>query len=210
MIRLPTDMSGSDVAQWLNSGVFYARPRGRTPDYAFFLGMDGRRVQAQMFDGDTVLLTPGSCYAVWPELGSFNQRSHKYAFHMSRLARRQYRRTINPRCVRTVVPFSYRLTRSTGFSVDWLGGFNNVIKEVIRREYPSNWDELDRWIEDEGWHSVALNPRLIVAGSPSVDKRMLYLDGRLAATVIGGSLLPTVPGRAFATVVKMAGGRFHV
>jgi hypothetical protein len=56
--------------------------------------------------------------------------------------------------------------------------------------------------------SVALNPRLIVAGDKS-GKRMFYYNGQLAATASDGILHPMGEAVPMRRIAKMLEGRYH-
>jgi hypothetical protein len=75
--------------------------------------------------------------------------------------------------------------------------------------WPTSFDEAVLWLES-GKPTVAINRRLIVAGDGRTDKRLLYLDGKLAANTVGGTLIPTCTPIDLAAITKMVGGRFNV
>lgn len=209
MIRLPRDMSRDDVSQWLNGGVYLVRTRGGDPIPCLWMGMEGTNVVgSNILTGDIVRAPHTQCFAHWPELGSFNVPGRGYAVHMSRIVERQYRRTFNKRCVHSVVPWGYPVSKALGLGVHLLGGWDTVMALPWTSTYPADIDGAERMISD-GHRTVAVNRRLIIAGTPELDKRLLYLDGQLAATVQGGMLHPTCDDSDLATLVKLTGGRYY-
>ena len=84
MIRLPRDMTSDDVTQWLSGGIFLVRTK--TDKELVPVEWSGFRdgyVQGVGFDGRMHTAAHYNCYAVWPELGSFNH-PRGYAVHISR------------------------------------------------------------------------------------------------------------------------------
>lgn len=209
MIRLPRDMSRDDVSQWLNGGVYLVRTKGGDPVPCTWLGMEGTHVVgSNVITGDTVRAPHTQCFAHWPELGSFNVPVRRYAVHVSRIVERQYKRTFNKRCVSIVVPWGWPVSRRLGVGAHILGSWDMVYALPWTSTYPSDIDAAERMIA-EGHLTVAVNRRLILAGTPELDKRLLYLDGQLAATVQGGALHPTCSDDDLAALVKLTGGRYY-
>ena len=211
MIRLPRDMSADDVNQWLNGGVFLVRTKPSAAlRPAYWIGIHGgsRVMYADMETGEESVVPHTSCYAVWPDLGSFNHPAG-YAVHMRRRAERQYRRTLNHRCVDTSVPWGFRVAMQKNTLVRYLAGWGEVSKLPWFGKWPSSFDEVEDWLA-EGYVTVAVNRRLVVAGSPELEKRMLYLDGQLVGTVIGGELFPTCGPATLAALNKQLNGRYTI
>lgn len=210
MIRLPRDMSSDDVNQWLNGGIFLVRTKpGTPPRPAYWAGMSGGRVMySDMETGREGLVPYTSCFAVWPDLGSFNM-PEGYAVHMRRRAERQYRRTFNSRCVDITVPWGFRVAMHRNTVVRYLGPWGPVSKLPWFGTFPSSFDEVEDWLA-RGYITVAVNRRLIVAGTPELEKRLLYLDGELAGTVVGGKLHPTCGPSTLAALNKQLNGRYTI
>lgn len=211
MIRLPRDMSGDDVGQWLNGGVFLVR----TKDMKDYVPVEwhgqsggGRVAGIGVLDRQLYEVPHTSCYAFWPELGSLNT-THGYAVYMSRRAERQYRRTYNHRCIDVIAPWAFVVSRQLGYRTHHLTSWGNVMFAPWQTQYPRDIDEAERWIAD-GKPTVAVNRRLIIGGTPAIEKRMLYLDGALAATVVGGELFPTCGRSELAALNKYIEGRYNV
>lgn len=209
MIRLPRDMSRDDVSQWLNGGIYLVRTRNSDPVPCTWLGMEGTHVVgSSLLSGDTIRAPHTQCFAHWPELGAFNVPVRKYAVHMGRTVDRQYKRTFNKRCVATTVPWGYTVSKALGVPIHILSDWSTVCALPWTSTYPDDIDGAERLIAD-GHYTVAVNRRLVLAGTPELDKRLLYLDGVLAATVQGGMLHPTCGDDQLATLVKLTGGRYY-
>lgn len=212
MIKLPRDMSQDDVSQWLSGGIYLVRKRsGKTTEWipCKWVGMDGNSVVSDPLDGTGLLRTAHtSCAAVWPEMGSFNTGSG-YAVHMARIVERQYRRTYHGRLTEVTVPWAYRVANALGLDQHQLGNWLAVGHLPFRSTYPANFDEAMDWLF-QGRPTVAVNKRLIVAGDSRTDKRLLYLDGRLAANLIGGDLVACCAPHELRELEHIVGGRFNV
>lgn len=210
MIRLPRDMSYDDVQQWLAGGHYLVRTK-RSGNHEWvvcrWVGMDAGRVVSAPIDGSAALRTAHtSCAAVWPEMGSFNTE-YGYAVHMTRIVERQYRRTYHHRMIETVVPWMWRVSVSLGADQSTLGTWAVVSSLPFKHTYPESLDDALRRIEN-GAVTVAVNRRLIVAGDRRSEKRLFYVDGVLAANVIGGRLHMVCRPEVERTLTKMLGGRY--
>jgi hypothetical protein len=207
MIRLPRDMTSDDVTQWLSGGIFLVRTK--TDKELVPVEWSGFRdgyVQGVGFDGRMHTAAHYNCYAVWPELGSFNH-PRGYAVHISRRVARQYRRTYNSRCVDVHVPWGFRIAQAHGVSVRELS--NGSLALPYTGTFPASFDEAEQRIYD-GALSVAVTRRLVVAGNRSVDKRMLYVDGVLAGSVVGGELFPVTEQDNVTLLHKLTNGRYKI
>jgi hypothetical protein len=213
MIRLPRDMSQDDVSQWLQQGVYLVRRKRAGVPVEWipcaWQGMDGGRVVSVSLLNDDILRTAHtSCAAVWPELGSFNH-PRGYAVHLGRVVERQYRRTFHSRALEVVVPWAYRAGMALDMDQSTMQNWHCVKALPFISVWPESFDDAMLWLES-GKPTVAINRRLIVAGDGRTDKRLLYLDGRLVANMVGGMLMPTCTPADLAVVKKMVGGRFNV
>jgi hypothetical protein len=212
VIPLPDGISADDVNQWIGSGVCLVRTRANSdPVPAVMLEAhpgDPVRVRLHLPLTDrTTTVNHTSCFAHWPELGSFNDPGG-YAVHMERVAVRQYRRTLNDRCVRLTIPWRWQVTRKAQGYVDTSVTQDRLLLPWTSL-YPANFDEAEAKIA-EGRCTVALNNRLIIAGLADVGKRLLFLDGVLAASVQGGVLHPACSGPRYDELLALCGGRYHV
>jgi hypothetical protein len=205
MIRLPKGMSTEDISQWLAHGTFMMEVGAERVPVAW-LGSSGGVVDASRVDGQGDVQAPYyNCFAHWPDLGCFNS-DQGFAFFAERITVKQYRRTMNARCVRFSIPSGWRIAEARDVSVRKLRSWPDLMPCIYKAEYPASFEELDAWL-DAGRDSVALNRRLIISGD-TVGKRLLYLDGRLTATVYGG-MLHHIGGYAeIEALNKLTGGRY--
>lgn len=213
MIKLPRDMSQDDVNQWLAGGIYLVRkkPPGLPAQWipCKWGGMEDNRVISEPLDGSGLLRTAHtSCAAVWPEMGSFNT-GLGYAVHIARIVERQYRRTFHSRMCEVTVPWAYRAANRLGIDQHGMGNWGVLGRLPFFSVYPSGFDEAMEWLF-KGNPTVAVNRRLIVAGDRKTDKRMLYLDGTLVATLVGGELQPCCTPHEVCELETIVGGRFRV
>lgn len=210
MIRLPRDMSRDDVSQWLNGGIYLVRTKTiPEPTPVEWVGMhSGYVVGVRLDNGREVSCAHTSCYAVWPMLGSFNT-GRGFAVHIARVVERQYRRTFNRRCVNVTVPWGYRIQNERPAEYAEARSWPNVLRLPWYGEFPASFDEAEQRLMD-GALSVAVNRRLVIAGSPDLGKRLLYLRGKLVASVVGGTLHPCCMPEELDTLNKLTGGRYGV
>jgi hypothetical protein len=212
MIKLPRDMSQDDVQQWLSGGIYLVRkklPGGGTSWIpCSWIGMDGPRVVSEPLNGEPAIhCAHTSCAAVWPEMGSFNT-GRGYAVHLGRIVERQYRRTYHGRQLEVVVPWAYRAANALRIEQNSMGAWHIVGKLPFVGTYPASLDAAMELLY-AGHPTVAVNRRLIVAGDRRTDKRLLYLDGVLAANVVGGDLIPCCPPAELQELHTQVGGRFN-
>ena len=210
MIRLPRDMSRDDVSQWLNGGIYLVRTRSITdPVPVVWLGMSaGQVVGTRLDNGEEVACGHTSCYAVWPMLGSFNT-GHGFAIHLRRVVERQYRRTFHRRCVAISVPWGYRIMHDRPNQYVEAQQWSAACRLPWYGEFPESFDEAEQRLMD-GALSVAVNRRLVIAGSPDLGKRLLYMRGKLVASVVGGVMHPCCTPEELPLLEKLTGGRYDV
>ena len=206
MIRLPKDMSHNDVSQWLSGGLFFVRTK-TDPVLAEWVGIHNGTVECALLDGTIIRRAHTSCYAVWPDLGAFNVPTQRCAVFLERIVDRQYRRTFHHRAVSIHVPMAYYISREQPDTAIRLRRWATVKYLPFNPVYPSSWDEAEAWLND-GWRTVAVNRRVIVGGMAGLDKRMIYLDGTLAANVRGGQVFFTCTPEQQRELVTFFGGRF--
>jgi hypothetical protein len=214
MIRLPAEMSVDDVSQWLSGGYFLVRKRNAAGVVEWlpsrWIAQErGVVVSETLAAPHTILRTrPTSCAAVWPEMGSFNAPGG-YAVYMSRIVERQYRRTYHSRMVDIQVPWAYRVANRLGLHQGVLAAWTACGALPFCGTFPASYDEAEERIYN-GAPTVAVNRRLIVAGDGQSTKRLLYMDGVLAATVLGGRLSYCGHPCVYDDLIRMTGGRFDV
>lgn len=209
MIQVPADATVDDVAQWLAEGVFLVRTSPDTLVPAQWVGLaNSGAVRYLTYEGQEIGEAPHvNCFAVWPEMGSFNTGGG-FALHMQREARRQYRRTFHSRCVRVSVPWDYYVRQNLGpIAVSHNLGWNRMCWLPWKGTFPASWAEAETLLA-QGHVTVALNRRLVVGGLQTSEKRVVYVDGQLAATLIGGQMYPTCGDDTLAYLLQETGGRY--
>ena len=216
MIKLPEGITRDDVGQWLYGGVcVYEDPSGNfipaimdnTVDDA---GVDRARIRllTDGFEGRRYV-TIDSLWAHWPLCGSVNVEAHKCAIHVERLPARQYKRTFNNRQVKVHLPRGWDLRKRLGSHV--VTQMMQVSTETVRALFlPSYPESVEAAFErlGNGYLSVALNPRVIVAGD-DLGKRMVYYRGQLAATMQGEYLSPVADLTTCRIINRSLNGRFR-
>lgn len=80
-----------------------------------------------------------------------------------------------------------------------------VVQALFDATYPQDVDDAMNWLGD-GWLTVALNPRTIIA-SDQVGKRMVYYMGKLAATQSNGMLHPVADLQTCRIINRALNGR---
>jgi len=205
MIRLPRDITDRDVYQWLANTVFlFDNGRRRVPAilYSPPEGLDGPQFGRDMESGDRTLavmcgpsyrtaeyakLTELHCY--WPLGGSINVPEVKAAVHVWRKAAKQYRRSVFSGLLSFEIPKEAELRQRIG---EWrVNGLTRLTPVTVAAMFdPVYWtvtEALDKL--DNGWHSVAVNPRVIVAGGKH-GKRMVYYQGDFVGTADFNTFYP--------------------
>jgi len=224
MIRLPPDIEKRDIIQWLHGTVFmYVTENRRTP--AILQTDRNTDAPIETLDPETlnrklaircgdkfyksveqVPLTDLYCY--WPLGGSVNVRDVQAAVHVERRAAKQYRRSLTGQLLEFEVPKYPELQSRIG---QWRAyGLKSLSYVMVNALVdPVYWPVRDALARlDAGWHSVAINPRVIVAGGKD-GKRLVYYQGEFVATADFDTFFPqcdkltsTLLERAFAGVLK--------
>lgn len=219
MLVLPEGISRDDIGQWLYSGICMAK-----------LSMDGEyrpavldRVTEEdrtelgytarvrlLDDGfDITHIIPTEFLAGhWPMCGSVNVEEHRVAVHVERLPARQFKRTFNARQVAIHVPRPWEVRKVRGNSAaDALRVSSPcIIQATFYPVYPTHFEEALVKLS-EGWLSVAINPRIIIAGD-DIGKRMIYYRGKLAATILGEQISPVADVTTCRLIDKVLEGRY--
>lgn len=218
MQRLPDNIAGADVLQWLAGGVFFVDheilgapevPPAREPATLVRVGTESsNRAISYRLLRDSAHLTPvrrsnrengihscpfTSVYVHWPRLGSFNIPGLPYAVYVSRIAERQYCRTMRSDVLHVSVPRRWDVERS-GLSIPLrpsrLSASNSMLLyAVCRPEYISPEEGLHR-IRAGEIVSFAADPSLIFAGDPS-GKTIVYYNGTMVGSMHNGEYFST-------------------
>jgi len=216
MIRLEEGMRTSDVSQWLNRGWFLASdgPNLSPAQMAYFPDEDSD--DEMMWPVETITgfrreydfeALPDNVFPHWPECGSINIKERMVAVHLERLQMKQWRRTYNSRQIRLRVPRLWefqskdkRIGQLTPDNVD-------VVRSAFDPEYPDygKWAGVKAMF-NEGWHSVALSPQVIITNT---EPRLVYYGGLLAAKALGAVFDP-IDVRATAMLNKLYPGGLNL
>lgn len=220
MIALPSGISRDDLSQWLGGGFCLAKRSDEGPwELALFdrpyrpdEGDDSAEATAayvrfasggyDLREVVDVSLLAG----YWPLCGSINLPPYKCAVHVARTPARQYRRTFTQRQVRVTVPRGWEARKMLGQRYRALQTCGvEVVQALFDATYPQDVDDAMNWLGD-GWLTVALNPRTIIA-SDQVGKRMVYYMGKLAATQSNGMLHPVADLQTCRIINRALNGR---
>jgi len=198
VIELPDGINPDDIGQWLYGGVCLYRGSDGTYTPAIMdrvLTRDNGSLYARIrivednFEAP-LNVDPYTLYAHWPLCGSVNVAAYQCALHVERLPARQYKRTFNGRQVKFHLPRAWDVRKrvgQSGYSI--LQNVNrDTVLALFRATYPESTEAAFEMLGN-GWLSVAVNPRVIIAGD-DLGKRMVYYRGQLAATMTGEFLSP--------------------
>lgn len=214
MIELPEGISADDLAQWLGGGYCIVDTgEGYEPAiYDRLVDDDGSERYARVRKASSRFEERVTCPVSriagwWPICGSINIPTHKVAISVERVPARQYRRTLNGRQVKVVVPRGWEMRKVRGAlayaQVKNLSA--HTVPHLWAPWYPPNVDEALALLA-EGWLSIALNRRIIVA-QDQVGKRMIYYRGQVAATQSGGLLEPIADTTTCRLINRALNGR---
>ena len=183
---IPESLSTRDVHQWLNSGwVIVTDPvSGDTYPARYEIALDDGLIQVVDSSGRTRNFSRSAVAAHWPRCGALNMGG--YAVVLQRRAMQQYRRTYNSRVLSLSVPHKWAIMKREGTEVPSSPDDPALVEAAFNPRYFSYAEAIGKL--DQGWVSVALNPHIIVAGSPS--EQLVFYRGELAAKITGGEIAP--------------------
>jgi hypothetical protein len=210
MIPLPLDATTADIEQWCNRGVVMVN-NGKIPPFpAWFSTVTGRRVVlVHDFDGN-IHEAPHTTVSVhWPRCGSVNLPSLHYAVHAARRTQRQYRRTWHVAGLNVLTPRAWDVAKWKGLTPVQSGTPQKELAKACFAPQYFDYVVADAMLLREEKVSVAISPRVIVAGDKS-GKRMFYYNGVLAATAADGMLFPAGPAVPVRKIAKLLEGRYYV
>ena len=216
MIPIPSNISADDVGQWLYGGICLVLQEDRwTPAIADRITTSDDESEL-MVRCRTVLDRFGATHRVrldrirahWPLCGSINLPDLAMSVHVERSPAKQYKRTFNPRQVVFTVPRAWDVRKKRGaelFTRATTIGPETCIA-LFKPWYPESYEHALAKLSD-GWISVAINPRVSVAGD-EVGKRMIYYRGKLAATINGDIIAPVADPLTCELIDRATGGRY--
>lgn len=212
MIALPQGITAEDLQQWLQGGICMARMNA-VQDWrpATVDSVNGATsVNVRFLDEEWANrheVSTANVRAHWPLCGSVNT-SHGIAVHIERIPQKQYKRTLNTRQLRYEVPKGWEIGKAFGHVVlrDLKSPSIPVLRGLFSPDYPADYDEALGRLAG-GAVSVALNPRMIVAGD-DIGKRTIYYRGDLAATIVGNEAQAVTDELTVALINKVTGGRY--
>lgn len=213
MIPLPEGITTDDISQWLSGGICMVQLPGEKEfqPAAMERVIDHTLLQVRLMSDEWAARRDVPVTAVrahWPMCGSVNVQEHKCATHVERLPEKQYRRTFSTRLMHYTVPRAWDIQKRFGLATERAlrSGSNAVLRGIYKPMYPANYDEALTMLAS-GWLSVAINPRIIVAGDDA-GKRMIYYRGELAATITGDEALAVSDDLTTLLVDKATDGRY--
>lgn len=186
MIKLPPDITGRDVSQWLGNGWF-VRVRGRKMEpMSLVTPLDNRHIVGLDLEGNEHTIPHSEVRAYWPVCGAVNVGP--IALTIVRRQARQYRRTYNSRQVRMQIPRKWDVLKLFGPQIKSYGpNHPEVVKAVFRPWYP-RYDKAVQDIQMGRAFSRAISPQVILAGTAQT--MMVYYRGELTACIEGNRLVP--------------------
>lgn len=216
MLPLPDDICSSDVGQWLYGGVaVWKQEDGECVPVVLRVahGHSQTAVCSSLrTDEDalgTVEIPFSQLYGHWPICGSINIPEVKLAIHVERVQQRQYRRTFNDRQVRYLVPRAWearlRLPRQDLNLVRTSSPA--VARALMAPDYPSV--DAAFHMLSTGWLTVAINPRVIIA-CDAVGKRLVYYRGKVAASIVEGTLRPIADVTTCKLIARALGEEYSI
>jgi hypothetical protein len=189
MTPLPTDIVAKDVTQWLSEGWFYAELSPNVFHIVRLLTANADENKAYVEplyedhdkDLEEIVCEFKQLYAYWPECGALNIMPNpdkgvegKFAVHLSRLQKKQWKRTYNAYCLklRTIS------TKPADFSIT--ADYAQVVYSAFNPQHFTYTEALSMF--EDGWRSVAINPILIVSRINDKEQ-MLYSDGEIIGVI---------------------------
>lgn len=216
MISLPDGISRDDIGQWLYGGVcIHIAPNGvSTPAVMDRVTEDrsgATKVRIRLMgDGfiEPVSVYPSELRGHWPMCGSINVEQYHCAVHVERIPARQYKRTFNSRQVKFMLPRMWDVRKRFGSAVSasMTQASPGVVGSLFNPTYPESYEAALEML-GSGWLSVALNPRIIVAGD-DLGKRMVYYRGELAVTINGEWASPVADTTTCRIINRALKGRY--
>lgn len=210
MIPLPHDATQADIEQWCSRGVVLVSDEkgGYTP--AWYSTVSSRRVvEALDLHGNGMLVPFTRIFVHWPRCGSVNLPGLHYAVHAERRTQRQYRRTFFNAGLHIVTPRAWDVAKFAGSVPTSTMVPPKKVAEACFTPVYYGYSEAEALITSEQKVTVALTPRVIMAGDKS-GKRMFYYNGVLAATAVDGMLHPAGQAVPVRKIAKLLEGRFYV
>lgn len=208
MIPLPEGISTDDIVQWLQGGICMVRSdtsfRPFITDRVNEEGLHGRFMDDDFRTTHTVPVQDARAY--WPLMGSVNLEKFRCAVHVERRPERQYKRTFTHRLVEVTVPRAWDLSKVLGRDIALVRSPSLFVMRALY--YPTYFDvDTALAMLGDGWMSVAINPRIIIAGDRA-GKRMIYYRGDPAVS-ISGDVAQTLTDELTTLLIKQAiGGRY--
>lgn len=185
-VAIPQDVMMHDVWQWVGRGWFWHKAGGQqVPAELEQVSEEVYRVICT--NGDEHPFRRKECFVHWPQCGAVNMQG--YAIVLNRTQQRQYRRTYNSRCLTLDIPRKWDAMKRYESVKKITADSPEVVVAAFEPTYYTYSTALG--LLEQGWVSVALNPFLIVAGTP--EEQLIYYRSKLTARIEGGKLVPLDP-----------------
>lgn len=205
MIKLPENMLGSDVEQWLWNTWFWDAGEGRPLRFQHV--EDSSTIAASTLGGTMVLIDKEDVRAHWPACGAINV--NEIALYVQRNQVRQYRRSYTSDFVDVEVPRKWDLMKKGCRTRHLTGETAEVVEQLFNPEYPTLEDAVSELTRGEA-HARALNRHVMLVGQ--ADKILVYYGGphNLVGRLQENTLIPSVAGRKYALrVSKLIGATYR-
>ena len=183
--KLPPDLSGNDVHQWLNGGACYGT-RGKDLVLGEVVEVeshpDGKtRVYLRDINsGEVWHCTHNECALYWPTFGAVNL--NRFAAFVLRASVRQYRRTFNARSMQIDVPEDTAAREKLGKEYRSSVRMPALLRSLEDRTFYT-YSDAAAMLRNDKWLSVALSPSVIITATDNIYYRGVHFgkiaDGRV-------------------------------
>jgi hypothetical protein len=162
--------------------------------------------------GKELLATRANVSAWWPHLGSINVTGEPFAAHLSRRAKRQWRRSYYHSLVNIDIPRLYTVSKykGKGWAEEWAHEAPNTddfVTNIFNKDYPAVEEAIQRVFNGEAI-SQAISTKIILACGK--DSLVVYYNGRHVGRLTPErTLVPALKSRTVRLAAKALGARIE-
>lgn len=190
MMRLPRDVYGGDIHQWLGSGYFVIDYED--DDEVTIATMDDvdsdENVLCVGLDGDEQWVPKRHIFVHWPRCGAINI-NNSVAVLTERSTARQWTRTYTPHYVEVTVPFQWAARKLLGRHVVLTSSHRLVVQALFNPKYDS-WDEARHRLISPTVLSRAIHPTILVGRPGQKGPIAVFHHGIHVAHAVDDRLVP--------------------
>lgn len=212
MIKLPDNLSRSDMRQWLRNGVMLMAPEGQEITAWRVSEVDDTTVHGYYLDDQqwisdclTVAQVRRDGHAFWPLTGYYNIRPKTSEFGLcvvlNRVAARQYKRTYNSEPMRVGIPDEWSIGDALGNTK--LAPVSECLVEQIipgAAWYPDDVRDAVYRLDRDEYKSIALSRHVAIMGDD------VHYRGEVAGHLMGHEFIPSCDQRKVNVINKVLGG----